>query len=160
MEIIKVAVLTISDSCTHGDREDVSGQTIVDLLADEIYGVATKEIVADDIDSIADKFKEYADKLCVDLVISTGGTGLGPRDNTPEATIAACQKMVPGLGELARAKGYQKTPNAMLSRSVAGIRNNTLIVNLPGSPKAVKESLEVLLSVLPHAVKMMRGGGH
>jgi molybdenum cofactor synthesis domain-containing protein len=93
-------------------------------------------------------------------VFTTGGTGLGPRDVTPEATISICEKIVPGLGELMRLKGLEKTPNAILSRSIAGIRKNTLIINLPGSPKAVRECLDIVMHVLPHALKMMRGGGH
>ena len=96
----------------------------------------------------------------VGRVLTTGGTGFGPRDVTPEATASACERMVPGLGELMRTEGCRKTPNAMLSRAVAGIRGSTLVVNLPGSPRAVRECLEVLLPVLPHAVEMLRGGGH
>ena len=96
----------------------------------------------------------------VNVVFTTGGTGLGPRDVTPEATVSVCERIVPGLGEMMRAEGLKKTPNAILSRGIAGIRKNTLIVNLPGSPKAVRECLEMILAVLPHAVEMMHGGGH
>lgn len=96
----------------------------------------------------------------IDIVLTTGGTGLGPRDVTPEATIDVCQKMVPGLAEAMRSEGLKKTKNAILSRGSACIRGNTLIINLPGSPKGVKESMEAILDVLPHAVDMMRGAGH
>ena len=101
-----------------------------------------------------------ADECGCDLVFTTGGTGLGPRDVTPEATLSVCDRLVPGLGELMRAAGLKKTRNAVLSRGIAGMRGRTLIVNLPGSPKAVRECLEVILEILPHALEMMRGGGH
>ncbi len=158
--MIKTAVLTISDSCSKGQREDLSGQTIKDILAGNKFEVCEKRIVADDKEKITAELIYFSDAANVDVLFTTGGTGLGPRDITPEATIAVCEKIVPGLGELMRLKGLEKTPNAVLSRSVAGIRGNTLIINLPGSPKAVRESLEAILNILPHAVKMMQGGGH
>ncbi len=158
--MIKTAVLTISDSCSKGQREDLSGQTIKDILAENKFKVCEKKIVADDKEKITAELIYFSDVANVDILFTTGGTGLGPRDITPEATMAVCEKIVPGLGELMRLKGLEKTPNAILSRSVAGIRSNTLIINLPGSPKAVRESLEAILNILPHAVKMMQGGGH
>lgn len=158
--MIKAAVLTVSDSCAKGQREDISGQTIVDILEKNDFEIYEKKIVADQTQAITTELICFSDEAEVDVVFTTGGTGLGPRDVTPEATIAVCGKMVPGLGELVRLKGLEKTPNAILSRSVAGIRKNTLIINMPGSTKAVRECLEVILNILPHAVKMMRGGGH
>ena len=158
--MIKVAILTISDSCSKGKQQDLSGQTITDILKTNDFEVCHKQIVADETEQISTKLIYFSDKPEVDVVFTTGGTGLGPRDVTPEATIAVCEKMVPGLVELMRLKGLEKTPNAILSRSAAGIRKNTLIINLPGSPKAVRECLEMILDILPHAVKMMHGGGH
>jgi molybdenum cofactor synthesis domain-containing protein len=157
---IKVAVLTISDSCTEGNREDVSGQTVLDMLHEETFEVCDKKVVPDDYQAIIEVIEKFSDEQNVDLILTTGGTGLGPRDVTPEATAFVCEKTVPGLPEVMRAEGLKKTPNAILSRSFAGIRGKTLIINMPGSPKAVSESLEVILKVIPHAVKMMRGGGH
>ena len=158
--MIRTAILTISDSCSKGRREDISGQAISDILKENNYEVSEKRIVADDQEKITTELIRLSDVAKVDVVFTTGGTGFGPRDVTPEATIAVCEKIVPGLGELMRLKGLEKTPNAILSRSTAGIRKNTLIINLPGSPKAVRECLGTILNVLPHAVKMMHGGGH
>ncbi len=158
--MIRTAILTISDSCSKGHREDISGQAISDILKENNYEVSEKRIVADDQEKITTELICLSDVAKVDVVFTTGGTGFGPRDVTPEATIAVCEKIVPGLGELMRLKGLEKTPNAILSRSTAGISKNTLIINLPGSPKAVRECLGTILNVLPHAVKMMHGGGH
>lgn len=158
--MIRVAILTVSDSCAQGKREDVSGQTIKDMLAKDRFEVCQKKIVADDHEKIVNELKHFSDEAGVDVVLTTGGTGLGPRDVTPEATASVCERIVPGLGEIMRAEGLKKTANAILSRALAGIRKNTLIINLPGSPKAVRECLEIILSILPHAVDMMRGGGH
>jgi molybdenum cofactor synthesis domain-containing protein len=158
--MIKAAILTVSDSCARGEREDISGQTIEDMLVAAGFEVCEKKIVADDQEAIANELRSVSDKAIVDIVLTTGGTGLGPRDITPEASSSVCERMVPGLGEVLRAEGLKKTKNAVLSRGVAGIRNKTLIINLPGSPKGAKESLGVILDVLPHAVDMMLGGGH
>lgn len=158
--MIKVAILTISDSCSQQKREDVSGQTIKNLLGDDKFEICEYKIVADEHRSIKEALIYFADEVKADIVLTTGGTGLGPRDVTPEATADVCYKMVPGLTEVMRSEGLKKTKNAILSRGSAGIRENTLIINLPGSPKAVKESLEVILDVLGHAVEMMRGAGH
>jgi molybdopterin adenylyltransferase len=157
---IKVAVLTISDSCTEGNREDVSGQTIIDMLPEENYEVCEKKIVADDHEKIVNALKSFSDEQGIDVILTTGGTGLGPRDITPEATASVCERMAPGFSEIIRVEGFKKTPKAILSRGVTGVRKKTLIVNLPGSPKAVRECLEIILGLIPHAVKMMRGGGH
>jgi molybdenum cofactor synthesis domain-containing protein len=158
--MIKVAILTVSDSCAQGKREDVSGQTIKDMLAEDKFEICEKKIVADDYETIADELKYFSDNAAVDVVLTTGGTGLGPRDVTPEATNSVSERTVPGLSEIIRAQGWKKTKSAVLSRGIVGIRNRTLIINLPGSPKAVLESLEIILDLLPHAVEMMHGGGH
>ncbi|HUS71490.1 MAG TPA: MogA/MoaB family molybdenum cofactor biosynthesis protein [Sedimentisphaerales bacterium] len=158
--MIKVAILTVSDSCSQNKREDISGQTIKDMLASDRFEICEYKIVPDENRSIKEALIYFASEVKADIVLTTGGTGLGPRDVTPEATSDVCQKMVPGLAEAMRSEGLKKTKNAMLSRGVAGICGNTLIINLPGSPKAVKESLQIVLDVLPHAVDMMRGGGH
>jgi molybdenum cofactor synthesis domain-containing protein len=130
------------------------------MLAPDKFEIHEYKIVADEQKDIERELTHFADELRVDIVLTTGGTGLGPRDVTPEATAAVCGRMVPGLAETMRLEGQKKTKNAMLSRAVAGVRRNTLIINLPGSPKAVKESLEVILDVLPHAVDMLLGKGH
>ena len=158
--MIKVAILTVSDSCAQGKREDVSGQTIKDMLAEDKFEICEKRIVADNHEAIANELKYFSDETDVDIVFTAGGTGLGPRDVTPEATNAVCEKIVPGPSEIMRAQGWKKTKSAVLSRGIVGIRNRTLIINLPGSSKGVKESLEIILDVLPHAVEMMHGGGH
>ena len=158
--MIKAAVLTISDSCSKGQREDVSGQVITDILEENGYGVCERKIVADDMKRITAELICFSDEIDCNVVFTTGGTGLGPRDVTPEATTEICEKLVSGLAELMRLKGFEKTPNSVLSRAVVGIRSTTLIVNLPGSTRAVRESLEVILDILPHAIEMMHGGGH
>jgi molybdenum cofactor synthesis domain-containing protein len=158
--MIKVAILTVSDSSSKGEREDVSGQTIRNMLDADKFEICQYKVVPDEHEDIKKELTGFADEVKVDIILTTGGTGLGPRDVTPEATAEVCEKMVPGLAEAMRLEGLKKTKNAMLSRSVAGVRGNTLIINLPGSPKAVKESLEVILEVLPHARDMLLGKGH
>lgn len=158
--MIRVAILTVSDSCTQGKREDISGQTIKDMLPEDSFEVCEKKIVADEHEKIVNELKHFSDKADIDVVFTTGGTGLGPRDVTPEATASVCERIIPGFGEMMRAEGLKKTKNAILSRGIAGICNRTIVINLPGSPRGVKESLEIILNVLPHAVDMMHGGGH
>lgn len=158
--MIRTAVLTISDSCAAGKRKDLSGQAVIDMLPDDKFEICRKEIVPDSREEIAQKLIFFSDRDNIDIVFTIGGTGPGPRDITPEATAAVSEKMVPGLGEIIRAEGFKKTPRAVLSRGTAGIRKNTLIINLPGSPKAVRESLEIIMNLLPHAVEMTHGGGH
>ena len=158
--MIRVAILTVSNSCAQGQREDISGQTIKDMLPEDSFEICRKKIVADDHEKIVNELKHFSDKADIDVVFTTGGTGLGPRDVTPEATASVCERIVPGFGEIMRAEGLKKTKNAILSRGIAGICNRTIVINLPGSPKGVKESLEIILDVLPHAVDMMHGGGH
>jgi molybdopterin adenylyltransferase len=158
--MIKTAVLTISDSCANGMRQDLSGQIIVDMLPDDKFQICKKKILPDDYQKITQELIHLSDNESIDIIITTGGTGLGPRDVTPEATVSVSEKIVPGFGEIMRIEGFKNTRSAILSRGTACIRKNTLIINLPGSPKAVRESLEILLDVLPHAIEMMHGGGH
>ena len=158
--MIKTAILTISDSCSKGIREDISGQTIAEMLPENNFQISKKIIVPDNTQEIANELINFCDKDEIDIVFTTGGTGLGPYDVTPEATASISDKLVPGISEIIRAEGFKKTPNAALSRGISCIRKNTLIINLPGSPKGVRESLEVILTFIPHAIKMMRGGGH
>jgi len=158
--MIKAAILTVSDSCAEGRREDVSGRTIEDLLSAQGFEIHPRRIVADEREAIAREMIYFSDEAGVDIVLTTGGTGLGPRDVTPEATASVCGRMVPGLCEIMRFCGWQSTRNAVLSRATAGIRGSTVIINLPGSPRGASESLQIILDLLPHAVKMLRGGGH
>lgn len=146
-----------SDRGWRGEREDRSGQLIREMLAVLDVGDLKYEIVPDEEGIIASKLREWADSVGLDLIVTTGGTGLSPRDVTPEATLSVIDKVVPGLAEAMRAESLKKTPLAMLSRAVAGIRHRSLIINLPGSPRAVQECLEVLLPALPHALEILRG---
>ena len=160
--MFNLGVLTVSTSGYHGRREDTSGQAIRDILAPPLYGVGRYEVVPDQREVIEDRFKEWADDDNLDLIVSTGGTGLSPNDVTPEACLSIIDRQVPGMVEAIRVQTLKKTPMAMLSRSVAGIRGHTLIVTLPGSPKAVRECLEVIAPVLPHALEILkdRARGH
>ena len=158
--MIRVGVLTISDSCARGEREDLSGRTIKEMLPGDQFAVAATGVLPDDRAAIAAELVKLAGRGDIDIVLTTGGTGFGPRDVTPEATASVCDRMVPGFGELMRMEGFKRTPNAVLSRAVAGIRGGTLVINLPGSPKAVRECLELIGGLLPHAALMLRGGGH
>ena len=153
--MITVAVLTLSDKGSKGEREDASGPMIREMLKGIDAVVKYYDILPDEKDLIKGKLIEYG-KL-VDLILTTGGTGLGPRDVTPEATIEVIDRQIPGIAEAMRIEGLKKTRRAMLSRAVVGIRGKTLIINLPGSPKAVKENLEIILGVLPHAVEKIKG---
>ena len=157
---IRTAILTISDMCSQGKRADTSGQTIEEMLPEDKFEVCQKIIIPDDYETITRTLRQFSDEQNVQVVLTTGGTGLGPRDVTPEATTAVCDRMAPGFSEILRSESYKITPNAVLSRGVSAMRDNTLIINLPGSPKAVRECMEIILEVLPHAVDMMRGGGH
>lgn len=150
-----LAVLTVSTSGSQGNRDDSSGQAIKELLEGDDFEIVRYEIVTDDKDTISAKFIEWAHADDVDLIISTGGTGLGRYDVTPEACLAILDKEVPGMAEAMRAKTLQFTPMAMISRSVAGIRSNTLIITLPGSTKAVKECLDVVMPVIPHSLELL-----
>ncbi len=161
--MFSLGILTVSTGGYHGRREDASGRVIRELLAPPQYEARRYEIVPDERGAIEDRFRTWADDDGLDLVVSTGGTGFGPQDVTPEACRAVIHREAPGLPEAMRLRTLEKTPMAMLSRSVAGIRGNTLIVTLPGSPKAVRECLEVIIPVLPHALELLRdtaGGRH
>ena len=157
---IRAVVLTVSDSCAHGRRKDTSGAFLCQLLEDRGAQVLKKDICGDTEARIKNKFKYFCDKLKADLVLSTGGTGLGPRDVTPEATKAVIKKETFGIAELMRLEGLKKTRRAALSRAVAGVRGKTLIVNLPGSPKGACESFLAVAELIPHALAMIRGEGH
>lgn len=152
-----VSILTVSDKGSQGKREDKSGETIKEIISQMDARVVDYAIVPDERDIIAKKLAGWADNDNVDIVITTGGTGLAPRDVTPEATLGVVDRIAPGFAEAMRAESLKKTPHAMLSRAVAGIRKKTLIVNLPGSPKAVRECLKVIMPALPHAVETLRG---
>jgi len=157
MEAIRAGVVTVSDKGYAGEREDASGPLLADLLREMGAEVVSQVIVPDEQADIAQVLAALADEARVDLVVTTGGTGPAPRDVTPEATQAVIDREMPGLAEVLRSEGYHKTPLAVISRGVAGIRGQTLIVNLPGSPRAVREGMETLAPILPHAIKMLRG---
>jgi molybdopterin adenylyltransferase len=155
--MINAGILTVSDKGSRGQRQDISGGVIREMLA-SIGGRTVKyEIVPDERDIIAARLIEWADGGEVDVILTTGGTGLARRDVTPEATLDVIDRAVPGIAEAMRAKSLEKTPMAMLSRAAAGQRGRCLIVNLPGSPKAVRECLEVALPAIPHAVEIIKG---
>lgn len=153
---MKFGVICVSDRCSRGECEDKSGNLIQELVL-PLGETAAYSVVPDEIDLISQAIVKMCDSDKVDVVLTTGGTGFSPRDVTPEATLAVLEKQTPGISEAIRQKSLEITPMAMLSRAVSGIRKSTLIVNLPGSPKAVKESLEVILPVLPHAMETLSG---
>jgi len=155
--MLTVGILTISDRGWRGEREDRSGEAIKQVLAALDTHLVRYDIIPDEKDIISQKLVQWADNEGIDLIITTGGTGLSPRDVTPEATLAVVEKIVPGFAEAMRAESLKKTPMAVLSRGVAGIRGSSLIINLPGSPKAVRECLDVILPALPHAIEVLKG---
>ena len=157
MQSFRVAILTASDKGARGERQDESGLVVKEMVEAAGGKVFIYEVVPDEFTVLREKLVAYADELQLHLVLTTGGTGLSPRDNTPDATLAVIEKQVPGMAEAMRAFGLQKTPHAMLSRAVCGIRNGTLIVNLPGSPRAVRENLGVILPIIPHALDVLCG---
>ncbi|MFC1902445.1 molybdenum cofactor biosynthesis protein B [Chloroflexota bacterium] len=150
-------ILTISDKGSQGQRYDKSGEVISNSLSVLDSRVVKYEVVPDEADIIASRLAEWADSGGVDVILTTGGTGLGPRDVTPEATLSIVDKVVPGFAEAMRAETFKATPFAILSRAVAGVRGKCLIINLPGSPKAVQECLQVVLPAIPHAVEIIKG---
>lgn len=155
---MRAAILTLSDKGSRGERVDESGPTLSAWLAER--GVTTTEtrIIADEFDQIVEVLTQWADADIADLILTTGGTGVSPRDITPEATLQVVERVIPGLGELMRIMSREKTIMASLSRAVAGIRKQTLIINLPGSPKGARENLEAVWPTLGHAVEKIRGG--
>ena len=154
--MFSIGIITASDKGSRGEREDASGRLIATMLQ-ELGEIKSYKVLADDIDRISREMVCMADELGLDLVLTTGGTGLGPRDVTPEATLAVVDRQVPGIAEAMRAKSMEITSRAMLSRAVAGMRGKTLIINLPGSPKAARENLQAVLPALDHGLLMLEG---
>jgi molybdenum cofactor synthesis domain-containing protein len=153
---MRVAVLTISDRAARGERDDKTGPALVERLQREGWEVDRSEIVSDDQEAISKILSKWSDTDEFDLILTAGGTGFSARDRAPEATLAVVERLAPGLAEAMRAGSLKITPHAMLSRAVAGIRGRTLIVNLPGSPRAAVENVEIILPSLPHAVKLLQ----
>ncbi|MBL8079107.1 MAG: MogA/MoaB family molybdenum cofactor biosynthesis protein [Anaerolineales bacterium] len=154
--IIRFGLLTLSDRSSRGDREDSSGPALARLIQDEGWSVAKQQILPDEESAIRAVLTEWSDGGGLDIILTTGGTGFSLRDVTPEATKAVIQREAPGLTEVMRAESLKKTPHAMLSRAIAGIRGRTLIINLPGSPKGAVENLQTILPVLSHAVQLLQ----
>ena len=156
-KMFTAGILTVSDKGSRGERQDKSGEAIREILSSIDVRIVNYDIIPDEKELISKKLVEWADEDKVDVIVTTGGTGLTPRDVTPEATLAVVDRIVPGFAEAMRAESLKKTPMAMLSRAVVGTRGKCLIINLPGSPKAVRECLQVILPALPHAVETLKG---
>ena len=157
---LRVVVITISDSVSAGKTEDKSGPAVIARCRELGWEIKSSLVIADDPPSIREQLRELADSGRVDLILTTGGTGLSPRDSTPEATIAVADRLIPGFAEEMRRKGMEKTPRAILSRAVAVVRHKSLILNLPGSPKGAVESLDALSDLLPHSIAIIHGARH
>ena len=157
---MKIAVITISDTVARGEREDASGPALVTRCQELGWPVDSTHLVADDTSQIQSTLRRLADEEQMDVILTAGGTGLGPRDVTPEATQAIADKMIPGFAEQMRRSGLEKTPRAILSRSSAAIRGATLILNFPGSPKGAVESLDAVAALIPHAIQIIHGARH
>ena len=159
---LRFGILTVSDRSSRGERLDASGPALVELVRSQDWQVDRQAVVPDEINTIQAVLQNWADSGEVDVILTTGGTGFAPRDVTPEATRAVVERLTPGLDEAMRAASLRVTPHAMLSRAVSGIRKQTLIINLPGSPKGARENLQVVMPALEHAVKLLRGenAGH
>jgi len=157
---MRVAILTISDSVARGEREDLSGPTLVARCRELGWNVTCALRCSDELAEVRSQLRAVADSGHTDVLLTTGGTGLGPRDNTPEATLDIGDRTVPGLAEEIRRKGAEKTQTALLSRGVVVVRHHTLVVNLPGSPKGAVESLDVIAHLLPHAIEVLGGANH
>ena len=154
---MKAAILTLSDQGSRGERADLSGPALASWLSGRGVEIARTEIIPDEADLISSKLAEWADGGEFDLILTTGGTGVSPRDVTPEATESVLDRVIPGFGEAMRAASLAKTPQAMISRAVSGVRKRTLIVNLPGSPRGAIENLEAVWPAIPHALKKIQG---
>ena len=157
---MRVVILTISDSVSHGDRGDASGPALRERCLQLGWDVVAQAVLPDEPASIRERLISLVNDGAAELILTTGGTGIGPRDSTPEATKEACQKLLPGIPEVMREYGRKKNPRAALSRAVAGIRGRVLIVNLPGSPRGAVESLDSVAELLPHALEVLRGARH
>ena len=157
---MRVSIITVSDSVSAGKSEDRSGAALADRCRQLNWEVVSASLVPDEESLIRTQIMALADSGKMDLILTTGGTGLGPRDVTPEATIAVTNKLVPGLAERMRQVGCEKTPKAALSRAVVGVRGTTLVVNLPGSPRGAVESLDAIADLLPHAIAVLHGARH
>jgi len=157
MSNIRAVVITVSDACSRGEREDTSGAALVQLLTELGAEIVETKILSDDLDPLVQTLIDFAQRDDVNLIITTGGTGLGPRDNTPEATQQVIEREAPGIAEAIRLESLKATPMAMLSRGVCGVRSGTLIINVPGSPKAVRESFAVIAPIIPHALNLIAG---
>jgi len=155
--MIKVGILTISDKGSKGEREDLSGKVIEEVVKKINGEVKYYQIIPDEKNIIQEELIKAVDKLHLDLILTTGGTGLAKRDVTPGATLEVIEKEVPGISEIIRSESFKKTDRAILSRGVAGIRKESLIINLPGSPKGVRESLKIILDALPHGIEILKG---
>jgi len=155
--IIQAGVITVSDKGSVGQREDKSGPEVERILKTIGIEVTRRTVVPDEVDQIRQSLIDFADHPRIDLIVTTGGTGVSPRDVTPDATLGVIDKEVPGMAEAMRWESYKITPHALISRAVVGIRGQTLIVNLPGSPKGVRENLTVLLPALSHAIEKIKG---
>jgi len=155
--MIRAGILTMSDKGARGEREDLSGKVIMEMIRPLPAEVAAYEVIPDEIDIIGERLIEFTDKKGLDLILTTGGTGVSPRDNTPEATRAVLERELPGMAEAMRAESLRKTPYAMVSRAVCGMRGESLIINLPGSPRAVRENLAVVLPAINHTIEKIKG---
>ncbi|MCD6570214.1 MAG: MogA/MoaB family molybdenum cofactor biosynthesis protein [Deltaproteobacteria bacterium] len=155
--MIRAGVLTLSDKASKGQREDMSGKAVQDILRDAGIDPILYEIIPDEYDLIVSKLIDWCDNRSISLIVTTGGTGLSPRDVTPDATLSVIEKEVPGMEEVMRIKSLEKTPHAMISRAVVGVRKEALIINLPGSPGAVQDCLGAIIEAIPHALKKISG---